>query len=55
MKPNISLACKIGNKLNIDTVLLYSIIQKSGEPNWTLAIYFIDVETKKIFSQTSSK
>ena len=42
----------MGNKLKVDTVLLYSITQKSGEPNWTMAIYFIDVETKKTFSQT---
>jgi len=53
-KPNINLACKIGNKLTVDTVLLSSFTQKSGEPNWTMAIYFIDIETKKTFSQTTS-
>jgi S1-C subfamily serine protease len=54
MKPNINLACKIGNKLKVDTLLLYSITHKSGEPNWTMTIYFIDVETKKTFLKTTS-
>jgi S1-C subfamily serine protease len=54
MKPNINLACKIGNKLKVDTVLLHSITRKTGEWSYTMAIYFIDVKTKKTFSQTTS-
>jgi hypothetical protein len=54
IKPNINLACKIGNKLKVDTVLLYSITRQGREWSYTMAIYFIDVEKKKAFSQTTS-
>jgi len=53
-KPNTNLILKVGSKLNVDLVILYSSIQKFGKYNWDTTIYFIDVATKKTFSKNDS-
>lgn len=47
-KPNTNLVCKVGKKLGVDLILMYSSILTG---NWHTTLYFIEVNTKKTFSK----
>jgi hypothetical protein len=52
--PNIDLICRIGQKIEIDLVLLYSFLWGSQGHGWDTFIYIVDVKNKKIYSKNYS-
>jgi len=52
--PNIDLICQLGQKMEVDRVLMYSFLWDDQGHSWDTYIYIIDVKVKKSYSKTDS-
>jgi len=49
-EPNLDLVCRLGNQLDVDVIMMYSIV-RGGKKRHNIKLFLIDVKTKAIYSK----